>query len=601
MSIAVLLKAVPDVDTLRFDPASRSVVREGAELFLNPFDQRALRVALELARPSEPVVAFSMGPPHARLRLAEARALGATSARLLTDPRFAGSDVLATARTLAAVLGREPPDLVLAGARSTDSDTGLVGPEVGALLGLTVVTDARALRRTGPEAGFEAIVDTPHGWAKVSFPAPALVTVGEKIAKPLRLEPGRAEAAVGLVEQLDLGATALAPDQVGTTGSPTWVSSVRDAAPNRAARLFSEGSAAERVRNAVAALSPLLRAPPPSPPPIHAPPATLRPDREVALLATDEDGHLDRAMLGWVSEIRRISGEHWPSVVWAGPAPAPGDVDRLSRAGALAGYRIPAGPGRVDARGAASALVRLLETRPELAAVGTASEPFGREVAGRVAAVRGLGAIGDATSIEIRSAGSLAFVKPSFGGRTLATIESRTRPAVVTLRPSLAPVGEASGPPLAWNELSVPWVPSAIRLLERGEDPEPHAEPEGREVVVAVGMGVGGPEGVARATEAAERWGAAVVGTRKVVDAGWLPARLQLGLTGRALAPRLAVLLGVRGSANHMVGWRRAGALLAVNSDPTAPVFSGSDVGIVGSVEEAVPLLLEPLARALER
>ncbi len=599
MSIAVLLKAVPDVDTLRFDPSSRSVVRDGAELFLNPFDQRALRVALELARPSEPVVALSLGPPHARLRLAEARALGATTARLLTDPRFAGSDVLATARTLAAVLAREPPDLVLAGARSTDSDTGLVGPEVGELLGLTVVTDARALRRTGPDGGFEAIVDTPRGWAKVTFPSPALVTVGEKIAKPLRLEPGRAEAAVGRVEQLDLGATGLAPDQVGATGSPTRVSSVRDAAPSRAARIFSEGSPADRVSAAVAELAPLLRAPPVPPPPLRPPPPRVRPDREVALLATDADGGLDRGMLGWFSEIRRISGEHWPSAVWVGPDPAPRDVDRLSRAGALAGYRIPLGRGRVDARLVASGLVDLLGIRPALAAVGAPSEPFGREVAGRVAAARGLGAIGDATSIEAPPTGSLAFVKPSFGGRTLATIESRTRPAVVTLRPSLAPVGEASGPPLSWDELSVPSTSSTIRLLERGEDPEPLAEPEGRDVVVAVGLGVGGPDGVARATAAAERWGAAVVGTRKIVDAGWLPARLQLGLTGRALAPRLAVLLGVRGSANHMVGWRRAGALLAVNSDPTAAVFSGSDVGIVGTVEETVPLLLEPLARTL--
>jgi len=90
-----------------------------------------------------------------------------------------------------------------------------------------------------------------------------------------------------------------------------------------------------------------------------------------------------------------------------------------------------------------------------------------------------------------------------------------------------------------------------------------------------------------------------LVGTRRVVDAGWLPVRRQVGLTGRALAPRLAVLLGVRGAANHMVGWARAGTILAVNRDAAAPVFGEADVGIVGAIDEVVPELAEPLAQAL--
>jgi electron transfer flavoprotein alpha subunit len=80
-----------------------------------------------------------------------------------------------------------------------------------------------------------------------------------------------------------------------------------------------------------------------------------------------------------------------------------------------------------------------------------------------------------------------------------------------------------------------------------------------------------------------------------------VPRQFQVGLTGRSLAPRLGVLLGVGGATNHLVGWKRARTLLAVNRDPNAPVFRDVDVGIVGTLEEVVPLLGDALAPLLGR
>src|SRR5215510_13602186 len=146
MRIAVCVKYVPVLAALRFDPETRRLVREGVPGEVSAFDLRALgaATALRQAHGGE-VVAVTMGPPAARDALVECLALGADRGVLLSDASLAGSDTLATARALAAVLRREAPDLVLLGRASTDAETGQVGPEVAELLGLPQATAVRRL------------------------------------------------------------------------------------------------------------------------------------------------------------------------------------------------------------------------------------------------------------------------------------------------------------------------------------------------------------------------------------------------------------------------------------------------------------------------
>lgn len=597
MEIGVLVKTVPDVERLRFDPSSRTVVRDGVELLTNAFDQRALRVALELARPGDEVHVLSLGPPNAEPRLQEALALGATRATLVTDPACAGSDLLATARALVAGWRNAVPPLVLAGARSLDSDTGLVGPEVAALLGRPVVTEARALRRDDGE--IEATVETAGGWATLRVPLPAVVTVGEKIAKPLRLdEAQRARAPSLFVQRLGRADLGLPAGQLGAAGSPTWVSGLSESSPARGGRRFADGAVSERVAGAMAALAPLLRRPRDAPrlAPWSSP---ADPSREIAVLVTDEHGRLDRGMLGWITEVRRAVPSFWPSAVWVGEAPASTAEELLAAAGAVSGYRACPSGTEVNPSAVAEVLGSLRDRRPELAAVACAATPFGRELAGLWAAPRALGVVGDAVAVAEEDGGALTWKKPSFGGQIVASIRSRSRPTVATVLPFAHPEAVGRSEPLAWTDLPDPSAASPVRRLAAGSEPLPGRSPAGASVVVAVGMGIGGPDGLRAIVPYAESWGAAVVGTRRVVDAGWLPARLQVGVSGRSLAPALAVLLGVRGSAHHMAGWRRAGAVLAVNSDPSAPVLAEADVGVVGSLAEVLPHLGPALARAL--
>jgi electron transfer flavoprotein alpha subunit len=134
-----------------------------------------------------------------------------------------------------------------------------------------------------------------------------------------------------------------------------------------------------------------------------------------------------------------------------------------------------------------------------------------------------------------------------------------------------------------------------VRLLgeQRNDDVETLARAE---VVIGVGTGVA-PDEYAQLGPLAALLGAELAATRKVTDRGWAPRSRQVGLTGRSIAPRLYVALGLSGKFNHLVGVRAAGTILAVNGDRDARVFGHCDVGIVGDWHEVVPLLCEALRR----
>ena len=113
-------------------------------------------------------------------------------------------------------------------------------------------------------------------------------------------------------------------------------------------------------------------------------------------------------------------------------------------------------------------------------------------------------------------------------------------------------------------------------------------------VVVGVGMGVG-EENVPRLQEIARSINASVATTRDVVHAGWLAPQLQVGISGRTIAPTVYVAVGIRGAFNHTVGLQRAGVIVALNQNRRAAIFRSADIGIIGAWEEFLPTLIEEL------
>jgi electron transfer flavoprotein alpha subunit len=195
--------------------------------------------------------------------------------------------------------------------------------------------------------------------------------------------------------------------------------------------------------------------------------------------------------------------------------------------------------------------------------------------------------------------GVLVAAKPAFAGALVADITCTSPLQLVTVRPGVLP--------LLPRNLGGPEPKRSIRPLEgrgrvvvrarqRDDDVEVLARAE---VVIGVGTGVA-PAEYEQLSPLATLLGAELAATRKVTDKGWAPRSRQVGITGRSIAPRLYVALGLSGKFNHMVGVRAAGTVLAVNDDPDALVFGFADVGIVGDWHEVVPALAAAL-RVRER
>jgi len=362
--------------------------------------------------------------------------------------------------------------------------------------------------------------------------------------------------------------------------------------------LVLDGPVATQVDEAVRVLSArgalTARPDPPALPPGDERTADRGASGVIAVLAEPGRPRVSEELLGAAACL----GREWGAAVHA-LCPGPLDATALGGAGADVAVALRASPTSPDpaAEDVADALTAfILETAPW--AVLAPSTAFGREVAGRAAAATGSGLVGDAVALSARD-GVLVAAKPAFAGALVVDIVCRSATQMATVRP-----GVLSAPsPRARRDIPVETRAvgsrGRIRVLteRRDDDVETLARAP---VVVGVGTGVA-PEEYEALSPLAAALGAELAATRKVTDRGWAPRARQVGITGRSIAPRLYVAVGLSGKFNHMVGVRAAGTILAINQDRDAPVFEHCDVGIVGDWHEVVPLLHAALRRAASR
>jgi electron transfer flavoprotein beta subunit len=233
VDIIVPIKQVPETSNVKMDPVTGTMIRAGVGTVVNPLDLYAIETALRLREAHGGTVrTVTMGPRSAEKALREAMAMGCDDGLLITDRAFAGADTWATSYTLAQAIKKMGRfDLVVAGERATDGDTGQVGPGIAGWLDLPLATYVAAVKRVDVESGritVERLVE--EGYQVLDLPLPALLTVVKEIAAPrLPTLRGKKRAKVTEIAHYGAGDLELEPTYLGLKGSPTKV--VRVATP----------------------------------------------------------------------------------------------------------------------------------------------------------------------------------------------------------------------------------------------------------------------------------------------------------------------------------------------------------------------------------
>ena len=608
MKIAVCMKYVPIIARIQFDYEAKTIIREGVPSEVNPFDLLGLVRAVELKKsPDDEVVVISMGPPGASEGLTNCVALGADRSVLITDRALAGSDTLATSRALSLALEREKPDLIICGRNSADGDTGQVGPEIAELMGLPHISSVRKLDLSDDGKSVIAERITDEGIQTLQCDLPVLVCVTEGVAPELYPDREQMERAEGIAAE-EVTAADLSSDlsQFGLEGSPTWVDEIRLVEPNRLGVLLEDATpeeaakqAADALRQRLAELAAADSAGSGKSAVAALPRYPNSKDKSIWVVAeTTSQGlaHVTLEMIGKVRELTQFTKSEVVAVLISSSPDAA--VEELATQGAdrvLTMDNSQLGP--VFGRAVGASLAEVVSKENPYAVLFAATAD-GRDLASRLAARLGLGLTGDAMDLEIDAEGRLVQLKPALGGNVVAPILSKTLPNLVTIRPGLLTpaVSEPGATATVEQIAAVPSDGPDLRLLKEvfQEDQEGLLLANAA-VVVGIGMGVGGLENVAKVQEMARSIGASIAITRDVVHEGWLPQQLQVGISGRTIAPTVYISVGVRGAFNHTVGLQKAGVIISINQNRRAVMFRSSDFGIVGTWEEFLPPLIEEL------
>ncbi len=221
------------------------------------------------------------------------------------------------------------------------------------------------------------------------------------------------------------------------------------------------------------------------------------------------------------------------------------------------------------------------------------SSTFGKDLMPRVAALLGESQVSDImTVIDAHT-----FERPIYAGNAIVTVTAPAdRRVVATVRnASFSAVGAAaSAAPIETLELSVS-LPTHSRYvgLEAGKSDRPDLQTA--RVVVSGGRALGSEEAFGIIYQVADKLGAGVGASRAAVDAGYAPNDMQVGQTGKIIAPELYMVFGISGAIQHLTGIKDAGTIVAINKDGEAPIFEVADIGLVGDLFKVIPELIEQL------
>ncbi|HHE0448512.1 TPA: electron transfer flavoprotein subunit alpha/FixB family protein [Vibrio parahaemolyticus] len=218
------------------------------------------------------------------------------------------------------------------------------------------------------------------------------------------------------------------------------------------------------------------------------------------------------------------------------------------------------------------------------------SSSKGKDLAPRIAAKCGVGQISDIVQVV----DDKTFIRPIYAGNAFAKVTSNDKLRVVTVRASaFDPVACNSQVDIEHQQTSAQSLVVELVAIDKTVSERP--ELTAAEIVISGGRGVGSKENFELIEKVADKLGAAIGASRAAVDAGFVANDLQVGQTGKIVAPKLYIAVGISGAIQHLAGMKESKVIVAINKDPDSPIFEVADYGLVGDLFEILPQLAEQL------
>jgi electron transfer flavoprotein alpha subunit len=306
---------------------------------------------------------------------------------------------------------------------------------------------------------------------------------------------------------------------------------------------------------------------------------------KVLVIAEHLDGKLNAATAKCVSAAKALNAEAIDIVVLAAdPAAVAAEAAQIEGVSKVLAAANPANE---------NAIAQVLAPQVAKLASGYThvfgpSTTFGKDLMPCVAALLGVAQVSDVMTVE----GSHVFKRPIYAGNAIVTVEAPSDHTVVaTVRTASWPEAARGGNAAVEAVTVDATLPTHTRYvsLAAGKSDRPDLQSARR--VVSGGRGVGSAENFKIIYDLADKLGAAVGASRAAVDAGYVPNELQVGQTGKIIAPELYIAVGISGAIQHLTGIKDAGTIVAINKDPECPIFEIADIGLVGDLFKLLPEL----------
>ena len=586
MKILVTCKRVPNPEH-KLKIAGGKLDLAAASWQLNTFDEYAVETALRLTEKgkggerSGEVVAVSIGPKEVGQQLRGVLAMGADRA-ILVGGDDAALDALATARVLAAVVAKEKPDLVVLGKQTVDGDSNQVGQILAGLLGWPQATFLASIKLAADGKSATVTREVDAGVEEKRVRLPAVVTVdlriiGKKAVRNEALagpdaeweETQRYASLKGIMAAKKKEIKDVTLAELGVDAKPAMTVTAYEAPPVRKA-----GAKVASVDELVAKLHNEAK-------------VILMPAAVVVFCESDEKGIRSAslpALTAGAELAKQIGGDVVAVVIGAGLGAAAADAAKYAaRVLAYDGPGLAAPLAETWAPQLADAVKRAGAT----ALLGTATST-GKDLLPRAAALLGAGMASDITAVLAAN----RFKRPAYAGNAIEEVTIAGPVIVASVRQTAFPHATA-GAGGAVETVAVATV-DALGAELVGLHATQSARPDLGEAKVVVSGGRGMREGANFKVleELTDLLGGALGASRAACDAGMVPNDLQVGQTGKVVAPQLYIAVAISGAIQHLAGMKGSKVIVAINKDPEAPIFQVADYGLVDTWEKAIPPLI---------